>query len=279
MRLICPKCGAQYEVPRDAIPQEGRDVQCSGCGHTWFQSQADDSAPAPAPVQPPEPPRAPDPEPEPVVVAEPAPEPAPEPEEPPAPVRPARGRALDPSVAEVLREEAEREKRRRSSEGAGLETQPELGLSGSADDEAARRARATRDPMGHVGGSAPKPDPIGPTGGAATATAASRRDLLPDIEEINQTLRATSERRAVETLQGRAALEEEAAEGNGGFGRGFLVAVLLGLVAAGIYLMAPRLSEMLPAAAPALEAYTQAVNGARLWLDGQVAALRAQWGA
>ena len=43
-----------------------------------------------------------------------------------------------------LREEAEREKRRRSSEGAGLETQPELGLSGSADDEATRRARATR---------------------------------------------------------------------------------------------------------------------------------------
>ena len=210
---------------------------------------------------------------------EPAPEPDLQPEEPPAPVRPARGRALDPSVAEVLREEAEREKRRRSSGGAGLETQPELGLSGSADDEAARRARATRDPMGHVGGSAPKPDPIGPTGGAATATAASRRDLLPDIEEINQTLRATSERRAVETLQGRAALEEEAAEGNGGFGRGFLVAGLLGLGAAGIYLMAPRLSEMLPAAAPALESYTQAVNGARLWLDGQVAALRAQWGA
>ncbi|TNJ47655.1 zinc-ribbon domain-containing protein [Phaeobacter sp. B1627] len=40
MRLICPNCGAQYEVPEDVIPDEGRDVQCSNCGDTWFQSSA-----------------------------------------------------------------------------------------------------------------------------------------------------------------------------------------------------------------------------------------------
>lgn len=37
MRLICPNCGAQYEVPDDVIPASGRDVQCSNCGDTWFQ--------------------------------------------------------------------------------------------------------------------------------------------------------------------------------------------------------------------------------------------------
>lgn len=37
MRLICPNCGAQYEVPDEAIPESGRDVQCSNCGHTWFE--------------------------------------------------------------------------------------------------------------------------------------------------------------------------------------------------------------------------------------------------
>ncbi len=37
MRLICPNCGAQYEVANDAIPAAGRDVQCSNCGHAWFQ--------------------------------------------------------------------------------------------------------------------------------------------------------------------------------------------------------------------------------------------------
>ncbi|KUP91835.1 zinc-ribbon domain-containing protein [Tritonibacter horizontis] len=40
MRLICPNCGAQYEVPEDVIPAEGRDVQCSNCGDTWFQPSA-----------------------------------------------------------------------------------------------------------------------------------------------------------------------------------------------------------------------------------------------
>ena len=39
MRLTCPNCDAKYEVPEDAIPEGGRDVQCSNCGHGWFQSR------------------------------------------------------------------------------------------------------------------------------------------------------------------------------------------------------------------------------------------------
>ena len=41
MRLICPNCSAQYEVPADVIPAEGRDVQCSNCQETWFQTHPD----------------------------------------------------------------------------------------------------------------------------------------------------------------------------------------------------------------------------------------------
>jgi predicted Zn finger-like uncharacterized protein len=37
MRLICPKCDAQYDISDDVIPDGGRDVQCSSCAHTWFQ--------------------------------------------------------------------------------------------------------------------------------------------------------------------------------------------------------------------------------------------------
>ncbi|MCU0907009.1 MAG: zinc-ribbon domain-containing protein [Rhodobacteraceae bacterium] len=37
MRITCPNCGAQYEVDARVIPDMGRDVQCSNCGHTWFQ--------------------------------------------------------------------------------------------------------------------------------------------------------------------------------------------------------------------------------------------------
>ena len=66
MRLVCPNCDAQYEVDDAAIPEAGRDVQCSNCGHAWFQRHpevvadeefedeiflSDDEVPAPAPVK------------------------------------------------------------------------------------------------------------------------------------------------------------------------------------------------------------------------------------
>ena len=38
MRLMCPNCEAQYEVSDSVIPLHGRDVQCSNCGQTWFQT-------------------------------------------------------------------------------------------------------------------------------------------------------------------------------------------------------------------------------------------------
>lgn len=38
MRLKCPNCEAQYEVSDSVIPLHGRDVQCSNCGQTWFQT-------------------------------------------------------------------------------------------------------------------------------------------------------------------------------------------------------------------------------------------------
>ena len=40
MRLICPNCDAEYQVDDAAIPETGRDVQCSNCGHAWFQVHA-----------------------------------------------------------------------------------------------------------------------------------------------------------------------------------------------------------------------------------------------
>ena len=39
MRLVCPNCNAQYDIASDAIPEGGRDVQCSSCSHTWFQTE------------------------------------------------------------------------------------------------------------------------------------------------------------------------------------------------------------------------------------------------
>ena len=38
----CPNCGAQDDDPAEVIPSAGRDVQCSNCGKTWFQPPANE---------------------------------------------------------------------------------------------------------------------------------------------------------------------------------------------------------------------------------------------
>ncbi|WP_188791465.1 zinc-ribbon domain-containing protein [Salipiger pallidus] len=310
MRLICPNCGAQYEVPTNVIPEGGRDVQCSNCGHTWFQAHPDDdlkTAPAEnqdrptadlqeasdEAIAPPPPPSDPDgtsedafgdddlSDPDDEDKAEPTREPVPVPE---APTKPRR--ELDPSVAEVLRAEAEREKRRREAES--LESQPDLGLQEPSEDKVARRSREARDRMAHIQGTEPDtPAPHVPVvkappgnadasrqdGVAAAAVAGSRREMLPDIEEINQTLRASSERHGMETPQGRMVEDEEDEAERSGFAAGFRLVIAIMVLAVLVYIMADKVVTVFPESAEIMNAYTSWVDGLRLWLDSQVSAL------
>jgi len=97
MRIICPGCGSEYAIPDAAIPPAGREVQCAGCTHAWFQlprppAEAPD-APAPDDTQsPPSRPQAAD-------IAQ------PDDAVPPPPPGPAEQR-VDPRVLQILREEA-----------------------------------------------------------------------------------------------------------------------------------------------------------------------------
>lgn len=53
IRITCPSCAAVYEVDESVIPDAGRDVQCSACGTTWWQTKVLPEAPEaeePAPV-------------------------------------------------------------------------------------------------------------------------------------------------------------------------------------------------------------------------------------
>lgn len=98
MRLVCPKCHAEYDVDDALIPDEGREVQCAACQNIWFQEKQVSPPPlilkaapvaAPPPPQPAPPQPAPPPPPSQPAAAPPAPEPAPEagptPETGPAP--------------------------------------------------------------------------------------------------------------------------------------------------------------------------------------------------
>lgn len=54
MRLVCPSCAAQYEIPDEAVPEEGREVQCGTCSTSWFQERpvAEESEAAPRTEEP-----------------------------------------------------------------------------------------------------------------------------------------------------------------------------------------------------------------------------------
>lgn len=293
MRLICPNCGAQYEVDDAAIPQTGRDVQCSNCGHGWFQLPPDVEAEAEAEAQLFEPPAQDQPALDRPVGDSPAPRqpetaPPPEPDEeddadldgdePPADTPARRPRTLDDSVLAVLKEEAEREAQARRAEAMrSIETQPDLGLDSAAaavagavaaSAAAEREALARRKPVEVI----PSAEEIAAEAARAAAEdqpdspaprGAGRRGLLPDIEEINSTLRP-----GTAPADSALAYATEQPEPRGGFRRGFMLALLVAILLAALYLMAPRLSAAVPALAPALHAYVSAVDAARLSLDG-----------
>lgn len=338
MRLICPSCGAQYEVDESVIPDGGRDVQCSNCGHAWFQRSARQltaaaeqearqqdakaappppaAEPAPAEAAGPEQPEAAAPEPEEPATEEPEAAEAPEPEapaeagteaetaaeEPAEPQEPEAAepeetakeiakeiagdgaepedeaaepeteaaavqspervrRTLDDAVKNVLREEAERETRARQAEGSTLESQPDLGLAASVG---AATIAGEPDRVVRVRGDENDLDDD------ALVSRASRRELLPDIEEINSTLRATSERDGEP-----AAIDapETLARRRSGFRMGFSTALLVAVLLFGLYLLAPLIAANVPAAEPVLTSYVAGVDAARSWLDGQMKSL------
>ena len=294
MRLICPNCDAQYEVPDEVIPASGRDVQCSNCGHTWFQHHTDD-APDEAET---EARQEPDPDEE---VVQP-------PEAAPAPQSQPQRRELDPAVADILRQEAEAEQaaRSRSRHSDPLESQPDLGLddaepalgghlrrmvSSPRDDEdeddtddtadhgpvhapfdsdradAEARTRAARERMARMRG-----EPVADDAAHAAAIS-SRRDLLPDIDEINSTLRSSGARRPQDKHAPAAAEPATVRQKRRGFRLGFAAVLALGALLFVLYGYAPDIAEAVPQADPYLSAYVAQVDAARLWLDGQAQGL------
>lgn len=278
MRITCPNCGAQYEVPADVMPTEGRDVQCSNCGTTWFQEHPDHvdaltSQAAQAPEYDEELETFTEPEVEESAgLADTPPDmpdvrPAPAPPDPEVEAAPKR-RELDPAVANVLRAEAELEEQARRNEAVAMESQPELGLE-SATADAKKRAREARDRMARMRGETTPTEPA-TDGPAVTESSGSRRDLLPDIEEINSTLRSNSDR-SPETDPGQTAQYEVQEQRSSR--RGFALTVLLVAILSLVYVFAPDLAEKIPAVAGPLDSYVAVINSWRGWIDSQVVAM------
>lgn len=283
MRLICPNCGAEYEVPVEVVPTTGRDVQCSNCGDTWFQHHPDHMPDDLVDQQA----RAADYADE-QAQASPAPGSFAEDQDDfddgwsadddlsddglgdgaddetdvdmpvPEEHQPLRRRPLKPEVKSILQEEAEYEGRVR--QGDPLESQPELGLSAPIPApplrESVAESRLARVRQNEIAKEPPKAKPADEP--------APRRELLPDIEEINSTLRRKGE--TMRRPEGRAS-RSKAKQKKSGFRRGFFSILILAIVAAVIYLQAPKIATAIPQLSNAMTTYVTNVDKARLWLD------------
>ena len=209
MLLACPQCEAKYEVPPEAIPPEGRDVQCSNCGHVWFQASESDMASSEVPAQADA--SEDDAEYDDAEAALMAALMMDDDDEPASTLPPPPPRKIDDSVLAVLREEADRESEARARER-----------------EARRKAALLESPAFAVQEEAP-----------------ARHKLLPDVEEINSTLQPDPIPSVIAADHARVA---KAAPFKMGFVFGLILAVIAGglyLKSAEIASAVPSLSDPL----------------------------------
>lgn len=165
-------------------------------------------------------------------------------------------RQMDDTLRAVLREEAEREARARRAEAAALETQPDLGLA-----ETPRPKRPLRQ----------ESDAVATDREDASAVVAARRNQLPDIEEINSSLKPAAEH----GLAMAPVLGDDEQIRRRGFRVGFIVAMVVAVVLLTLYLRAPQLSEQFPALSPWLQGYTALIDSWRIAIaDGAETAMQ-----
>lgn len=256
MRLICPKCDAQYDLEPGLIPPEGHEVECSACAHVWYQ-RARPPLRTPAPVRPG---KAPAP------AASPAPAAAPlgigpfEDDEDDAPLPPPPRRPLNESLLAVLREEAEREARARQTEAARFEIQEQLAL-----DEPPKARRKPAPPSGATA----EPAVIHPF-------TAPHAGTLPDPEALAASVMAAPQ--PVESDLGPETSPVPATKGRPRFTLGFMLALIALALATLLYMGAPQIAQRWPAAEPVLRGYSEAVGTLRTGLAELWVLLRGKLG-
>ncbi|MEL6681022.1 MAG: zinc-ribbon domain-containing protein [Pseudomonadota bacterium] len=249
MRLVCPNCGAQYDIADDAIPEGGRDVQCSSCAHTWFQTEK----PAAVGRKRSE-----------LLLQSPAVD------------APATRKPLDTAVSDILRQEAEHEVKARAAEQAAPPQTEEPRRPPGVNVEETRRRIAemtnSEDSMRATTPAAIAAASTGAVAAGATATAKANQRAVPTIEEINASLRARAE---ASDTSGLTEAEQYEAVKRRGFRRGFFFVLLLFAILLAPYFFQAQINENLPQFSQYMVPYVEFVDQMRLWLNDQVQAVTA----
>jgi len=258
MRLICPNCDAEYNVADDAIPQDGRDVQCSSCDTTWFQTRKSRilsrevsrilTTPIPSVVKS----QSRD------VSAYDTPQSkngnTEGPQHEPVTDKP-RHRQIDPSVANILRKEAAR------SQGVAdySASKPTLRRESNPDVVAQTRKRIAQ--ITEVEGGTPAG--ISRTG-ANVAVSSTNPRAVPDINEINAALRGRAE---ASNEGGLTELERHEAVRRRGFRRGFFIVLILIAVTITPYILSEEITQNMPELSGYMATYVAVIDELRLSLN------------
>ncbi|WP_299354080.1 zinc-ribbon domain-containing protein [uncultured Shimia sp.] len=182
-------------------------------------------------------------------------------------------RGIDPAIADVLRQEAEYEANARESEAQeALETQTELGLQDPGSHADDQRAAEARERMRRIQGLNDGSDDADASPEVSStelddAAHASRRDLLPDIDEINSTLRAADDRGGAEGTVAAVTTRERK---RSGFRLGFGLVLLFAALVIMAYIYNREIAAAFPAMAPAVDTLMETLNAMRVWLDTRV---------
>ena len=301
MRMVCPNCGAQYEVDDNVIPDNGRDVQCSNCGHTWFHRHGDqdkdlaEDLGAEVPVDLPD-----------THVAETEKAPAEVGEDTSfdeAEQAPQESEVQDGGEQPTVQDEPDVQDEREAHVAAEHTADKEASTDSQdppkkqpLDDGVAsilreEAERETAERATDAGGLEMQPDlglqqgpdetnaniqermarlrgidddNIGSTAVAAVSVS-KRRDLLPDIEAISSTLTASSDGAG----DGTDIVEQEKRR-RSSFRLGFALTVLLFAVMALVYVYAPQIVNLAPQTEPFLADYVDWINDLRISVDAMM---------
>lgn len=328
MRLTCPNCGAEYDVPEGLIPPAGKHVQCTACHTRWFmrgqareelsedqilrkletrgpgpKAGASAAAPIPFPVsgtvQ------------QDTVKQDTAKQDAASRDAREADVRPAKAPPDDAPFNWQSPVGTPRDVAAMSTPGTDRAA-PEVASDGDPSDTPAgtRRGPALRKDTGAGGGGAggtAAADRAGPSAKAALEPAAERRaeprpsipaprrDPAQDQDASRDSDRGSGQhadrdaasehdlaasrialREAPRSAPPRLDLADGRADGRPGttppsrakrrFLPGFILALLIAGLALEIYIWRDPLADQIPAAAPVIDGYANAIDAAREWL-------------
>ena len=261
MRLTCPNCAADYDVPDGMIPSAGRHVQCTVCHTRWFAAGVPRAALSEDQIlsrlenRPTR------------LVAVPSPKASPESEPEPSARPSPRNPGRNPCRTSRLKPPPN-PRRSPSRRSAGPGTRP--------GGRACRKARRAGTGHGaHQSHLRPGPraaaNPVSPPRRSEPAKPADRPtvDRPAPLGDLPRPPRSHLRLEIVDSPQHRPE-----APARSRFGTGLLLVLLLAALAFAAYLYRDPLAAQVPAAAPALTAYGTAVDDLRTTLEEKLAPFR-----